>query len=957
MLSLVCCLCLAAGPARLVLDDFEGPLDNWSGGHRETARVKVGGNAIRWDDQPQHASLVNRQLPHDWSGYTHLSFWLYSEVANGAKLTLVCNSENKQREGWDYYFLHFQVDWQGWKHFLLRFGTDLRPSREPLGWQQIDYVSLNSGGWQHHALPDTSLVLDDLCLLRAPAELQTAAPKLHPDGAACALTVTNQTDTARRFELRYSLLGPPTHDFTAPSETPQIAPGESAVVELKFAARPAAEPLTVGSWSIEVLTGDKALDESELSRAAVEIPVPLARRQHPCLFFSATELQAIRAKAKQTEWGQAVVAGLLKAGDAALAREHPIPDHGGQWGHHYVCQDCGLHLKAASPTEHLCPECGRVYTGWPYDDVYVSRIHGRNLRDISDLALAYAFSDDPKYLPVARELLLAYADHYPTYELHNVRGKLSNSAGRVYAQTLDEAVTIIKVAWAWDLIGQTDAFSADDRQHIENDLFREVAKTIRRNNGGISNWQSWHNAGLAAIGFALDDDELAAVAINGKSGLKFQLANSIRPDGFWYEGTAAYHFYALDALLQTAQMAAQAGLTVNLDPHLKSMFDAPLLYTYPDHRFPAVNDSDVFSLAGRRRIYEVAYRWYHDPAYLSLLHSGQRGGFDALCFGLDELPEAPPLQLASRDFEGLGAAVLRAGVGDDATYLHLDYGPHGGGHGHPDKLSAIWYGLGRELSPDPGRLAYGAPLHGSWYRQTIAHNTVVLNQTSQQPCEGHLTTFAVDGRCRIARGEVDTAYASAKLARTLALIERKDGPPFTIDVYEVDSVGERTIDYAWHLRGELTTSRPTTPLNGPLGDQHGYQHLEHAAQFSSAEEWQATWQGEQYAVRMTVLGEPGTTVFTGAGPGQPPTERIPAVVVRRQAERTTFVAVLEPSREAPQLAVTRVPVTQQGQPVVDAVGLRLVSPTETLVYVHAPGAIGPLTCDGRTSPAPIGLAE
>ena len=50
---------------------------------------------------------------------------------------------------------------------------------------------------------------------------------------------------------------------------------------------------------------------------------------------------------------------------------------------------------------------------------------------------------------------------------------------------------------------------------------------------------------------ALDAYETAHHAINGKSGLRFQFENSVLPDGFWYEGAPAYHYYALNAIRWT----------------------------------------------------------------------------------------------------------------------------------------------------------------------------------------------------------------------------------------------------------------------------------------------------------------------------------------------------------------------------------------------------------------------
>ena len=51
---------------------------------------------------------------------------------------------------------------------------------------------------------------------------------------------------------------------------------------------------------------------------------------------------------------------------------------------------------------------------------------------------------------------------------------------------------------------------------------------------------------------------------------------------------------------------------------------------------------------------------------------------------------------------GQGMALMRDGWEKDNAYLIFDYGPHGGSHGHPDKLSFILFANGNHWSPDAG---------------------------------------------------------------------------------------------------------------------------------------------------------------------------------------------------------------------------------------------------------------
>jgi hypothetical protein len=820
---------------------------------------------------------------------------MYSEKANAQQLTLVANSENPDDdEGWDYYFYHFTVDWSGWRFMSLDLGEDIRPTRHPVGWHQIDYFMVAADGWQHEARKDTLIRFDEVKLVRDPVSVQHLGyDERRVDGeyrVTHRYAVTNRSDRPASFPL--SIDGDFDLFALAPGNdgTPEIPGGERHEMTVTLSA-PLAEIETARPLSREsgqLLVGSPAEGAPPVT-APVAAAVPLPDADHPFLFASQEEIDSAKQRAGEYEWARERLDSILARGDAALELEVDVPDEGGQWSHHYVCTECGVGLQTQSPTEHVCRRCGKVHTGWPWDQVVIGRRHHRLTGAVEDLGLAYAFTGEAAYAEKAREILLAYGEKYRSFPLHNARGHESRSAGRLYAQTLDEAVDIIGVAWGYDLLLPSGVFSETDREVVEEGYLRAVAETIRRNDAGISNWQSWHNAGLAAIGFCLRDSDLASLAIDGRHGLRFQLENSILPDGFWYEGTAAYHFYALDALRWTVEAAYHSGIDFYDSPAYKSLYDAPLLYVFPDLTFPAVNDSDVFSLTGRHPLYDLAYARFGDENYLTIAQHGARNSLEAFLWGVDKLPGAPPLALPSHTFEGLGSTILRAGQGEEQTYAHLDWGPHGGGHGHPDKLTLILYAMGRELAPDPGRLAYGASLQGSWYKQTVSHNTVVVDERSQRPTTGRLLLFHDGEIARIARADCDTAYDGVMLRRTVVLAD-----DYLLDIYDYEAEEEHAADYVYHNVGEHAPLLEAVPLDGPLGEGWGYQHITGVSMAEPDGAWETEFVvPDTGRVRLTMLGEPGTEVFFGTGMTGRGTEPCPAIVARRQTAGTSWVSAIE----------------------------------------------------------------
>jgi len=907
------CLFLAAAAFaadELVLGDFEKAA--WPGLIHDTKVAKIGKGSGKWENLPRTGSIRIPSMPKNCSQYSRIVFWMHSAKANDQKLTLVCSSDNPANGAreWDYFFYHFKVNWTGWKKFDLKFNQEIRGTRKPRGWDQIDYCSFNTGGWGNTPKPDTVLHFDDVKLVRDVVGLKaTRLPATETSRQAWQLAVTNHGQEPHAFALQSDAAEKSPFVIDGlPAKTKVIPAGKTATYDLllRSGKRAALPPLARFEFAIQARTA--GAPDSEPAVVLVSATQPLARRQHPFLVGGPEIYQRALARAKRHDWAKGQVDHYVKRADGILESELVIPDEGGQWSHHYVCKKkCGGRLTPKDG-KHICKRCDITYTGWPFDQVLIGHQHGGNWASVRDLGLAYAFTGKEAYAERAREVLLGYVAKYKTYPIHNYRGQKSRSGARIYAQTLDESSSIIPLCWGYDLVYNSPAFSQADHEAIADEFLREVAATIRRHNAGISNWQSWHNAGVAAIGFVLQDPDLASLALKQKrGGFEYQLDKSILPDGFWYEGTAAYHYYALSALQWTAELAHFAGIDYWSDKRFQSLYSAPLEYTFPNLSFPAVNDSDVFSIRGRHSMYELAYARTGKASYLSVAQFGARRSLNALLWGPDELPPSPKVALPSRDFQGLGSVVLRNGSGPDQLYVHLDYGPHGGGHGHPDKLALIVFSLGKQLAPDPARLAYGAPLHGSWYRQTFAHNTVCVDERSQAFTTGKLEFTHFTPELAVAQGSSSGANKGVLMRRRVALFGG-----LVLDVFEVSSDQEHTYDYLYHNFGELQPGLDSTPRKEPLATKWGYQHLTDIRSAKASDDWSATFAQKNANVRLLVLGQPETELFFGMGMANNPPKPCPMTVVRRRGKTTRFVALIEPYRDQPTVTGFRQMKTADG---------------------------------------------
>lgn len=577
-----------------------------------------------------------------------------------------------------------------------------------------------------------------------------------------------------------------------------------------------------------------------MSRALLFLPFFLSLSAQPALLFSPSDRDRILDLATNQPWAAGLRDSILQSANAWPQshltkyglRQLEIPVEGGQWWHHYVCPTQGVRLEFRPPSTHRCPVDGKTYTGWPYDQVILSDRHNDLAAAARDLGLAWQLTTQPVHAEKAAWILSQYATRYKSYPLHDTNNKITRPAARAYAQTLDEAIWLIDIAWAYDLI--RDSLTPDQRSAIEENLLRPSAATIRAYDAGASNWQSWHNAALVAAGFTLNDPNIWSPAIES---FRSQMQTSVLDDGFWYEGAWSYHFYALDALTRTAEMAARNGIDLwREEPNLLALFKTPSRLIFADGSLPMFNDTGALNLFSQDALYEYAFHRTQDAALMTVLGRRSRSR-SALLFGAPQLPPAERAPLESHLFEQAGYAVLRAPSNDHAVIMK--FGPHGGGHGHFDKLGLVSYALGGPLAIDPGTQSYTAPTHATWDQTTIAHNTLSVDESQQRQATGQLLWFQQGDGFTAVSATAGAAYPQATLKRTLFTANE-----YTLDIAEAAATDaqDHLFDWAYHNSGVPKTDLELSPFNS-FRKTAGYQHLTNNQAAETAANWALTFDG------------------------------------------------------------------------------------------------------------------
>lgn len=491
-------------------------------------------------------------------------------------------------------------------------------------------------------------------------------------------------------------------------------------------------------------------------------------------FYSQDDIKNIKQSAR-TSWGKEILDNFRQI--VTERKRHPmeIPELEGGHGHDYYCpvHNTRFVFNWNSSKGHYCRMCNKEWKGVDkYDWAWVNFVHAENLKYLMANMYLFIATDQKEYARNIKELLLDLAGKYPEYKEHD-RERRSNPGydGKLFGQSLDEAVWAIDAARAY-LVAASE-MKVSERKKIASGFLRPCADLLMKSHDK-GNWQVWHNGGIIALGVALKNDSIIDVALHKPElGYYDMLEKNVYNDGWWNEGSVVYHFYPLRGLLLSAE--ALRCRNINLyDRKLINMFSSPVNMLYPDLTFPSQNDGWYgTTLISQCGLYEIMALRCQDPVFVNLLElcykHVKRTSAEALINGMELSEDPEPLQLKSSLFPDLGVGMLRSGK----QTVAIKFGPSGGIHGHPDKLSISIHDGHKELLPDLGTTAYGVPDCRLWYQKTFSHNTVTVDEADQLKSSGNLLRFdpAEDGGTIVA--EANDAYKKVGMQRVIHLAEDK----------------------------------------------------------------------------------------------------------------------------------------------------------------------------------------
>lgn len=495
---------------------------------------------------------------------------------------------------------------------------------------------------------------------------------------------------------------------------------------------------------------------------------------------------------------------------------------------------------------------------------YTHEKHKANYLEALQTGTVFLLDADPRALQRCKDLLLQYAAMYADLPVHPNSKK--QAPGKLFWQVLNEEVALVHFIQAYDAIC-TELTEAEQQEIIEG-LIRPMVSFIkddqRETFDKIHNHAMWAVAGVAMSGFVLNDMELVDLALygsdkSGNSGFFKQIESLFSPDGYYSEGPY-YQRYALMPLVLLAQALEKNSPEKGIFDFregvvIKAISTTVQMSACDGHFFP-LNDAIRSKTIQTPELGYALPLWYayggKDASLVSLMkENGNLMLTDALVdletdSDKEFVRETVVLSDGPKGKMG-GIAVLREPVACSGLTAVFKYGTHGMGHGHFDQLQLLVYDEDRELLSDYGAARFlnipqkegGRYLkeNKSWAQQTIAHNTLVVDEQSQYSADVKTADASSPRQVYTLRNEeiqavsaIDTAaYNGVTIQRIIGLVRKEGIPSFIIDVNRVESENLHQYDFPFHYQGQRLAMNPSagvfTDALKPLGLENGYQYL------------------------------------------------------------------------------------------------------------------------------------
>lgn len=849
---------LAAPRPDLVIWDAEST-KGIEGIELDQAVKQVGEASIHWRNHPEVPAFRLDDIPHDWSGYHVLRFWLHSARSSNTKCMLLVHSENEATEGGDYWGYGIPLTFSGWRQFSFPIATSTGASRSPRGWDHIDGISFTAAGWGNDPRPESDLHIDDIRLVYDPprpgplmtddqffAELDLTRPEL---AAVRQAVEANDLVAAKAAVLQHfrERQAPKWHfDWRErPTDLPPPKPGTDGwdYYGIGFKVdwtgwKEFVFPLADWRISREPQGWHYITDLRISSTYNNHTPKPETHlvfddmRLEGDKTFVLGDFEGDDGFAHWPDFAPETTPG--RTGEAAggwIASQKPdvravgIPR---DW-RPYRALRCRIYSAKATGDEITLLADSDIRSADKADQllkhIYGGYFLGEDINWESNnrqptepdftrewtyglnrfvqwrtLGEAYWATGDEKY---AREWIAEMRD----WVEDNPYPRFTTGNESLTWRTIEAG---IRTSSTWPdslmyFLG-SPSLQPDDlvmflKSWIEhaNHLMRITLE--HPEHGG--NWVTMECNGLGHLGVLLPECKDAPLWLKTASDrLGLELDRQVYPDGAQKELTTHYHQVSLENFVALYKFAAANGtpLADSYLANLERMYGYDLKAMDPEGMLPPLNDADRTPV---RQLLQEGSELFGREDFLWAATRGRKG----------TMPDFTSVAMPYA-----GQYVMRSGWEPDARFCLFESGPYGTGHQHEDKLSLYIHAMGRELLSEGGNYRYDQSAYRRYVRSTWAHNTILVDGENQhrgglrdlyetdEPLDNlwlHNDLFdAADGIYRSGYGPKRAIQVQHE--RTVVFL--RDDYWVVLDRLHGD--GEHTFDILWNLKAKAAEQLP-----------------------------------------------------------------------------------------------------------------------------------------------------
>ncbi|GJM64115.1 hypothetical protein PEDI_46670 [Persicobacter diffluens] len=581
---------------------------------------------------------------------------------------------------------------------------------------------------------------------------------------------------------------------------------------------------------------------------------------------------------------------------------------------------------------------------------YTHEQHKRNYIAMYEAGIIYQITGENLYAEYVKEMLMTYAQMFPTLGLHPV--EKSYAPGKLFWQCLNDDNWVVFSIQAYSFI--QDFLTKEDRQWMEQQLWRPYAKFLMDENlkvfNRVHNHGLWDVAAVGMIGYALGDEALVKYSLFGKfeeleedpekaaAGFYANVNELFSPTGYYTEGPY-YHRYAITPFLVFAQVIHNNEPERNIfqyrDGLLLKAVKALVQLSDDEGRFLPYNDAiKEMSIKAPAAVEAVDLAYEHEQSVHLLAAANLQGEVKISLGGLiiaQELAEGASHRTAVKKSAVLtdgpagdkgGIAFLYPEQSENNGLLTLKFTQHGLSHGHFDKLSLLFRYQGHDILQDYGAVRFVnvkakeggryLPENKNFAHQSACHNTLIVDGKSHFNGDfrlssqkfGELLQFDTAHQdYQVVTARQQDLYQGVDMYRTIIQIEdEKLNDPLYIDIVKAESEEVHEYQLAYQYKGQIMSKQLETYEAAKswkaMGANHGFQYIwEVGKGHAVSQDSRLTFlNGSKFFSLRTHVDQP-TEITLGRYGANDPENNLrtePAYFLKKSGQDIWFVSTIEP---------------------------------------------------------------